>query len=137
MYGELIPVGGGDPIPLLRKSLLIGRRESCDVVLRFSNVSARHCRLILEDGYWFVVDQQSRNGTRVNGNRVERKRLGPGDVVSLANHRYEIHYSPAQNGACGPPPSDNDEDDVFRHSLLQRAGLERRPTGDADTSDGR
>jgi len=137
MYGELIPVGGGDPIPLLRWSLLIGRHESCDVVLRFANVSARHCRLTLEDGYWCIVDQQSRNGTRVNGNRVERKRLGPGDVVSLANHRYEIHYSPARNGACGPPPSDNDEDDVFRHSLLQRAGLERRPTGNVDTSDGR
>ena len=30
MYGELIPVGGGDPIPLLKKSLLIGRRESCE-----------------------------------------------------------------------------------------------------------
>ena len=27
MYGELIPVGGGDPIPLLKKGLLIGRRE--------------------------------------------------------------------------------------------------------------
>lgn len=136
MYGELVPVGGGDPIPLLRKSLLIGRRESCDVVLRFANVSARHCRLTLEDGYWFIVDQQSRNGTRVNGNRVDRRRLAPGDVVSLASHKYEIRYSPTQNGACGPPPSD-DEEDIFQRSLLERAGLERRVAADADTADGR
>jgi len=33
-YGELIPLGGGDPIPLLKKNLMVGRRESCDVVLR-------------------------------------------------------------------------------------------------------
>lgn len=63
MYGELIPIGGGDPIPLLRKALLVGRSESCDVVLRFSNVSAQHCRLILDEGYWLVADAGSRNGT--------------------------------------------------------------------------
>ena len=50
--GELLPVGGGDPIPLLKKSLLVGRRESCDIVLRFSNVSAHHCQLTLTGGYW-------------------------------------------------------------------------------------
>ncbi len=34
-YGELVPDGGGDPIPLLREKLTVGRRESCDIVLRF------------------------------------------------------------------------------------------------------
>ena len=36
-FGTLVPKGGGDPIPLLKKNLLIGRRESCDIVLRFKN----------------------------------------------------------------------------------------------------
>lgn len=39
-YGELIPLGGGDTIPLKKNQLLVGRRESCDIVLRFANVSA-------------------------------------------------------------------------------------------------
>jgi adenylate cyclase len=52
MYGELIPQGGGDPIPLLKKQLLVGRRESCDIVLRFANVSAHHCQLFVNGGYW-------------------------------------------------------------------------------------
>jgi hypothetical protein len=39
MYGELTPLGGGDPIPLLKKQLLVGRRESCDIVLRFANIA--------------------------------------------------------------------------------------------------
>ena len=51
MYGELVPVGGGDNIPLLRASLTIGRRESCDIVLRFSNVSGQHCQLTMENDF--------------------------------------------------------------------------------------
>ena len=78
MYGELIPLGGGDPIPLLKKTLLVGRRESCDIVLRFPNVSAHHCQLFLNGGYWYVHDLKSRNGVKVNGNRVSEKRLDPG-----------------------------------------------------------
>ena len=69
MNGELIPIGGGDPIPLLKRELLVGRREACDIVLRFANVSAHHCKLVVKNGYWYVIDQNSRNGTKVNGNR--------------------------------------------------------------------
>jgi adenylate cyclase len=126
MYGELLPMGGGDPIPLLKKSLLVGRRESCDIVLRFSNVSAHHCQLAVVGGYWYVRDLESRNGVKVNGNRVKNKRLDPGDVLAVAKHRYEIKYSPVELGAVGPPPADASESDVFDRSLLERAGLESR-----------
>src|SRR5690349_11165288 len=49
--GELVPVGGGDSIPLLRETLTIGRRDSCDIPLRFPNVSGIHCQLNFHDGY--------------------------------------------------------------------------------------
>lgn len=131
MYGELVPLGGGDPIPLLKKTLLVGRRESCDIVLRFSNVSAHHCQLNVTGGYWYVLDLKSRNGLKVNGNRVKEKRLDPGDELSIAKHKYEIKYSPIELGAVGPPPPDSAEADVFNKSLLERAGLEkpRKPDG--------
>ena len=93
-YGELVPLGGGDPIPLMKKKLLVGRRESCDICLRFSNVSAHHCELTLKSGYWYVRDKGSRNGTKVGSIRVEENLLEPGDVVSFAKHKYEIQYSP-------------------------------------------
>jgi predicted component of type VI protein secretion system len=125
MFGELIPVGGGDPIPLLKKSLLIGRRESCDVVLRFSNVSAHHCQLTVTGGYWYIRDLNSRNGIKVNGLRVTDKRVDPGDVVSIAKHKYEMQYSPVDLGAVGPPPVESTKSDIFGKSLLERAGLER------------
>ena len=124
MYGELIPVGGGDPIPLLKKNLLVGRRESCDIVLRFSNVSAHHCQLTINGGYWFVKDMESRNGIKVNGVRVSEKRLTPGDELTVAKHRYEVQYSPMELGAVGPPPVDDEvSEDIMQRSLLERAGL--------------
>jgi len=126
MYGELVPVGGGDPIPLLKKTLLVGRRESCDIVLRFSNVSAHHCQLTVNAGYWHVRDLQSRNGVKVSGVRVTEKRIDPGDTLSVAKHKYELHYSPIDLGAVGPPPPERPDSDIFNKSLLERAGLEHQ-----------
>jgi adenylate cyclase len=126
MFGELVPVGGGDPIPLLKKSLLVGRRESCDIVLRFSNVSAHHCQLTLNGGYWYAKDLKSRNGIKVNGLRVTEKRVDPGDELVIARHSYELQYSPMDLGAVGPPPVEDLPADFMKQSLLERAGLEGR-----------
>lgn len=125
-FGELVPIGGGDPIPLRKANLLVGRRESCDICLRFSNVSAHHAQLENHGGYWYVRDMNSRNGTRVNGTRVTEKRLDPGDELRIAKHKYKISYSPIDLGAIGPPPSDQLPVDLMGKSLLERAGLDRR-----------
>jgi adenylate cyclase len=111
---------------LLKKGLLVGRRESCDIVLRFSNVSAHHCQLSVSGGYWYVRDLQSRNGVKVNGVRITDKRVDPGDILSIAKHKYEVRYSPIDLGAVGPPPAEVLEADIFSKSLLARAGLEQR-----------
>src|SRR5271163_1128742 len=47
MFGELNPCGGGDPIPLQKQWLVVGRQPNCDITLRFPNVSSRHCELRL------------------------------------------------------------------------------------------
>jgi adenylate cyclase len=129
MYGELIPLGGGDPIPLLKNQLLIGRRESCDIVLRFANVSAHHAQLLIDNGYWYVRDLQSRNGIKINETRIEKdqqRRLDPGDVLAVAKHKYRVEYEPAELGAVGPPPADNLSQEIMGESLLARAGLDHR-----------
>jgi adenylate cyclase len=126
MYGELVPLGGGDSIPLLKEQLLVGRRESCDIVLRFANVSAHHCQLSVDNGYLYVRDLQSRNGIKVNDIRVTERRLDPGDIISISKHRYRVDYDPADLGAVGPPPPDNVGKEIMTESLLSRAGLEHR-----------
>lgn len=128
-YGELHPLAGGDPIPLLSSNLLIGRRERCDIVLRFPTVSSHHAQLTLKNGYWFVKDLDSLNFTKVNDTPVTMHYLAPGDILSIAKHKYEIRYSPAKLGATGPPPTDGISD-IFKRSLLERAGLERRKPKD-------
>jgi predicted component of type VI protein secretion system len=127
MYGELLPLGGGDPIPLLKTTLLLGRRESADIVLRFPNVSGHHCELSLADGYWMIKDLRSSNGTKVNGSRVTEQRLKPGDKVSIAKHDYEITFDPGRLGATAPVEEKSQLESVFGRSLLESAGLEGRP----------
>lgn len=127
IYGELQPVGGGDPIPLLKPTLVVGRRESCDIVLRFPNVSGTHCELSIADGRWNVKDLNSSNGTKVNGSRVSEGHLNPGDRVSIGRHEYEVCYNPDGIGNAGGSFSSAPQRDIFSRSLLASAGLENRP----------
>jgi len=122
MHGELVPVGGGDPVSLIRPRMLVGRREGCDIVLEFGNVSSRHCELSLIDGYWQVNDLGSSNGTKVNGVRVKRSWVLPGEELAFAKHRFRMEYDPPA-GSQPPAPLDTAED--LQMSLLEKAGLAR------------
>ncbi|MEO1524091.1 MAG: FHA domain-containing protein [Planctomycetota bacterium] len=126
-YGQLSPTGGGDPIPLMKERLLVGRRAESDIQLKFSNISGQHCRLTLEHGYWFIRDLNSRNGIKVDGKPVIRKRLDPKSKLSIARHEYIVEYDPQSLGAYGPPPADDEYmDELMRSSLMDRAGIEKR-----------
>ena len=91
LLGELVPFGGGDPIPLLKPHLTIGRRSNCDIVLEFPNISSQHCELQLENGYWIVRDLGSRNGVKVNGERVDGRRLlALGDLLGIGAREFKL-----------------------------------------------
>jgi len=122
--GILDPVGGGDPIPLRKERLLIGRRPDCDICLPFANVSAKHCELLLQQGYWTIRDLNSTNGTKVNDQRVHEKRVYPGDVIGIASHRYRIEYTPDPL-QTHDAESDSLFQEITRRSLLERANLTR------------
>ena len=55
------------------------------MVVGHLSVSRRHARLSFRDGRWVLRDLDSTNGTRVNGKRVVRCRLEPGDRLSLGS----------------------------------------------------
>ncbi len=119
--GELVPVGGGDAIPLMRPRMTIGRRESCDIRLNFQNISGTHCELTYQKGYWMVVDLGSTNGVKVNGERTLRKALRPGDEVSVATHRYILQYALTHGSDLEEALAE--QEDIFSQSLMEKAGL--------------
>ncbi|MDR2439029.1 MAG: FHA domain-containing protein [Planctomycetaceae bacterium] len=126
MYGQLIPLGGGDPIPLRKREIIVGRKDNCDIVLRFSNVSSQHCRLVLSSGYWYVLDMHSTNGIKLNGVRITDHRVDPGAALAISKHVFRLQYNPVENGAVGPPPGDVlHENEILSQSLMERAGIER------------
>jgi hypothetical protein len=65
--------------------LLVGRHDACDVVLSDPTVSRRHAQLRFRDGSWVLCDLESTNGTTVNGCRVVRCRVLPGDCLTLGD----------------------------------------------------
>ncbi|MSR58473.1 MAG: FHA domain-containing protein [Planctomycetaceae bacterium] len=117
--GELIPCGGGVPIPLLKSKLLVGRLSTCDIPLASSLVSAKHCELEFKEGFWHVRDLGSRNGIRVGGECYLAKYLRPGEILTIAKLRFEVAYTPQSD----EPPS---EENPFALSLMEKAGLARR-----------
>ncbi len=132
--GQLVPLGGGDSVPLIRESLTMGRRESCDICMRFPDISGTHCQLSFRNGYWFVRDLNSTNGIKVNGTRVQEKVLHPRDELTIGRKRkYTIDYEmPTGQSAL----EEMEEEDILGTSLLEKAGLEKprrekkRRTGD-------
>lgn len=77
----LQPMNGGDPIPLMRDPFVLGRRADCDLQIQDAAVSSRHCELRCEGSHWTIHDLNSRNGIRVNGEAVQKRRLEVGDIV--------------------------------------------------------
>ncbi len=128
--GELVPVGGGDAIPLMRTPLTIGRRESCDISLQFPNISGMHCELSFRDGYWSVRDMNSSNGIKVNGSRVTARPLKSGDEIAIAKRKYTIQYSTTAEAQRKLEDLLTEEDDIFGKSLLEKAGLANPRSGD-------
>ena len=57
----------------------------CQVCLEDDTVSTEHAAVVFEQNRFYVQDLASRNGTFVNGERVQRRMLYDGDEVQLGN----------------------------------------------------
>jgi len=130
--GELVPIGGGDSIPLEQPVLTIGRRESCDVCLQFPNISGLHCELSFRNGYWFVRDMGSSNGIKVNSMRTLQRPLRPGDELAIANRKFTISYNISKSGEDGLESILNGADELRGMSLMEKAGLAKPKRRDDD-----
>jgi hypothetical protein len=82
----------------LESRLTIGRGEENDIRLTHSTVSRQHTVVYLEDGQPFVQDMESRNGTYLNGERVEKAALSSGDIVWVGDVALRFLQENDQDG---------------------------------------
>lgn len=85
----LVVVASGERFPI-EASVTIGRSE-CDIVLDDDLVSRRHATLRATPIGIEIEDLGSRNGTRVNGERIEQRHtLQENDIVEVGNVRLRV-----------------------------------------------
>jgi hypothetical protein len=68
-----------------KRRVVLGRSRECDIQVEDPNVSRRHAELRQEGAAYWIVDLDSTNGIEVNGRRVKRAKLDPGDTFTVGS----------------------------------------------------
>jgi len=117
----LILQEGNQRWPLDKDRLTIGRSPECDIILPDRVVSRRHACIERRDGEYFIVDDDSKNGTFVNGQPVtEPHRLVDGDEIQVAL-RFRLTFVDA--GATAPLSLDQPVETPTMEAEAVRPGL--------------
>lgn len=78
------PLKGQSVLLKSAAQMVVGREPSCSMVIGDTNISRKHCEFALRGGVWFVKDLGSRNGTYVNGKRIQSEiKLSMGDRLQV------------------------------------------------------
>lgn len=66
---------------------IIGRDGDCQIVIPDGGVTGKHAVILYRNGRYSITDQQSSNGTYVNGEDIELepRYINDGDVIRIAN----------------------------------------------------
>lgn len=98
--------------PVTAEGLILGRDDTCDVVIPSEGVSRQHARVLWHNGAIWVQDEGSRNGVFVNDKRVQRhKQVGPGDELVVGEQRFTLEVvmmpaDPTQSLTMGIAPAE-------------------------------
>lgn len=115
-------------IRLVKLVTVIGRDESCDLVLAQEGVSRRHCEFRIDKGRVKVKDLDSGNGTYVNNKRIGEANLLAGDRLTVDGVAFTVKIDGAPE-EIEPAKAPAGEDSVGR-SGVGKAG--RKMADEAD-----
>ena len=117
LKAKLVVVGGDAKSKEvnLRLPTVIGRGRDVSLTLPHPLVSRRHTELFEKDGYLYVKDLGSLNGTYVNNRRINsEQRLGPNELLTLGNVTFRAMYDAGEAPNTGivdqPELSDTDRE---------------------------
>jgi hypothetical protein len=85
----------------------VGRGDTNDIDLEDAKASKEHCRVERVGQKWKLVDLESKNGTRVNGEFKNKAWLGHGDAIQIgaAELRFGLEGATRRAGAAAPAPA--------------------------------
>ncbi|MCX7970720.1 MAG: DUF3662 domain-containing protein [Negativicutes bacterium] len=85
-------IGAGDDreYRLPERQVFIGRGINSFISLDDCSVSRQHASIGKEGGRWVICDNNSLNGVHVNGVRIRRQELNPGDRIKIGNSQFEF-----------------------------------------------
>ena len=64
----------GSSFVLEKDKIVLGRDNSCDIIINDTHVSSAHCRIELEeDGHYYIEDMDSSNGTFLNTKKLKKR----------------------------------------------------------------
>jgi serine phosphatase RsbU (regulator of sigma subunit) len=125
VFPALVLVQGNEQknIVLNRTPFSVGRKVDKDLVIADPRVSRDHALIVLEAEGFFLVDQGSKHGTFVNGERVQRQRLERNDRLEFGarDSTYAI-FNPAHGGTSN----------TAREFLSQISGIHISQEGTTD-----
>lgn len=121
MYAYITVLTGkrsGTNFPLPPKGeTLIGRGGACQIALPDPISSRVHARVFVEEGAWVVVDNGSRNGTFVNGQKVAEATLGDGHLMQIGSTELQFHESEE------PPTAEGGENPQLTQTIVQKESV--------------
>ena len=87
-----------------RRKTLIGRGTDCHISLPDPLCSRVHATLTCTPDGWVIRDAESRNGTLVNGQKIDEATVVDGNTIRVGSHEFEFHESEEPPTAKGDDP---------------------------------
>ena len=78
----------GERYRLVKEKTVIGRHPGCDIIVDSGSVSRQHAEVEMKDGVWWIEDLGSRNGTLINGDKLNGPhQLEAADEIGICEDR--------------------------------------------------
>jgi pSer/pThr/pTyr-binding forkhead associated (FHA) protein len=105
-------VTNGIVFTIEEKKTLVGRSPHSQIIIPMPEVSRRHCEITEDDQGFWIEDIGSRNGTFVNGIRIDtRTKIKEGDRIGIAGLKVLFSESKEPVTFFDTTPQKNPEDE--------------------------
>ncbi len=99
---ELSPTDGSKARAILKRRVLIGRSQTCDIIIDHPSVADIHAVLELNKDSGRLYDMDTATGSKVNGQKVIAESVDFGDSISIGDVEFKLN--PFKKSDILPPP---------------------------------